>query len=586
MQDGSCCCCPSNEGFSQSRSKSKASGRDLVKPNDAPGPAAYAAVQPDATSRMRSAPAFSFGKARRAPKPKEDDFSFVAGRDQDAIASDGDAGNAALKHGRFPKAPAYTMGKRIEVDSDPTAGPGPGKYVAELPRSEKGVKFSKSTRGDLDAAAEDLPGPADYYAEPTKPKGPAVTFTKAKAAEWLAGRDGPGPGKYHGDEAHKPRGPAAIVVSRDAGGGEPTTAGPGPGKYRGELDQSKGPTVAFTRDVRMRTDADVVGPGPGKYHGEVVSKKGPSATITAKPKDKSFGGDGPGPGLYAPTETRTLKGGVMGGTYLRPKLEEAGPGPMAYNDTAIRKTVPAASMAFRNPNRDDPVEMAVKRGGTNLIGITHDQHPAGKGPAITMGTKHDYAGAKKQQQAQLMPGPGSYMSSYTTGKRTSAATIVGRPKSPWRDRDMPGPADAVVLPPKSSKGAVIVGRYKSKEAKHEIGPGPGAYNVDLTAKGDKAKSTKGATMRFRPPPGPANDPHPDPGPGDYNPPAQRRVTQTLVMKPPPDPAHATRRRTQGSINLKQLNARGEQERRRQATLRMEQKRQSRASIAAADAPPN
>jgi hypothetical protein len=528
---------------------------------------------------MRSAPAFSFGKARRAPEPKEDDFSYVTGQAREQVEDAKNAGTAALDLGRFPKAPAYSMGRRLDDNIDATEGPGPGN-IPEMRRSEKGVRFGKSARIDEFDPTEGLPGPADYHYVSRRREGPTVTFSTAKTEEWSRGRDGPGPGKYHGDQVERnPRGPAATLVSRPPAQPEVGAAGPGPGKYLGDIVE-KPHAVAFTKGKRMQQDTDTAGPGPGKYaSADVLKPRGAAATMTSKPKDKPLGADGPGPGHYAPPDARSTKGGVMGGTYKKANTVDSGPGPMAYDDTATKVSAPAATMTFRKPNREDSAEVAIKRGGASLIGITHDQYSSDKGPAITMGTRHDYATKKHLEHAEHMPGPGSYASTYHTHKRPSAATLVSRPKSPWRDRNQPGPSDApVVWPQKSTTAAIMTGRYKSKEAKHDVGPGPGAYTVDMTATGHRAKSTKGATMQFRPLAGPANDPHPDPGPGDYNPPVPRKSTQTLVMKPPGKLlAHATLRRSQGIVNTKQLNAKSEQDRRRQAAARQEQEGNRRKS---------
>jgi len=255
----------------------------------------------------------------------------------------------------------------------------------------------------------------------------------------------------------------------------------------------------------------------------------------------------------------------MGGTFKAPKVNETAPGPLAYSDAATRKSVPAASMTFRKPDRDDAAIIAAKRGGADLIGITHEQHIRREAPSITMSARHDYATKKWEQQASLAPGPNAYLHSDPSAKRVSAARIVGRPKSPRTRQDHPGPADVTIAVPKSTKSALILGPHKAMPSWQDIGPGPGAYRVSMTSSGVNMRSTKGGTMSFKP----RVTPHlrADPGPGDYAPAVPRSATRTLVMKKPADPAHTQLRRTQGADNLRRLTALQEQKQRRQAAAR-------------------
>jgi len=287
-------------------------------------------------------------------------------------------------------------------------------------------------------------------------------------------------------------------------------------------------------------------------------------------------------------ESRSTKGGVMAGPHPVEKAADAGPGPLAYSDAAVRKTVPAVSMTFRKPDENDPAVIAAKRGGASLIGVAHVQYDKkAPGPAVTMAGRSDHVSKGEEKRAAEMPGPNAYDAlAYKSGRRSSAATIVGRPKSPVYNRDMPGPADAVILPPRSTQGAVILGRYKNKEAHHNVGPGPGAYNVTLTHTGQPTKSSKGATMKFRPRAEAGEDPHPDPGPQSYAPPAPPPIKGGAVMKPPTDKETTSElRRTLGAVNEKKMKARDEQARRRASVVRADQQQTARRKSSAANAGP-
>jgi hypothetical protein len=175
------------------------------------------------------------------------------------------------------KAPAWTLGQRIEAPKERNSGsPAPGDYP--LPALPSGAAFTMGVRSNAGVAAVDqelLPGPGAYTPQdPSLAAGPAFTIGVRHDSRDGGGRDccSPGPGDYDTSAAAAAvmaSGPAFTIAGRTANGsGREGMASPGPGEYdSGKVGAfgSDAPAFSITGKPVDGRSMEEAAPGPGAY---------------------------------------------------------------------------------------------------------------------------------------------------------------------------------------------------------------------------------------------------------------------------------------------------------------------------------
>eukprot|EP00039_Didymoeca_costata_P014477 m.234213 g.234213 ORF g.234213 m.234213 type:complete len:806 (-) comp16035_c0_seq1:82-2499(-) len=393
-------------------------------------------------------------------------------------------------------APHYSIAGKNRVKSKKSDVPGP-KYLADdtairpsLKGGKIGIKFEPKHKNN----EQETPGPAAYNIEPEynndNDNNNNATFTKKRFPGGVMGvrtalpedknaENIPGPGSYVLQE--KQKGPSYTMAPRLEVIKEDDYRDPGTTFESTSILYKQQPAARITGKPKTKKADNT--PGPETAVIPVAEKRGSSAIMTAPHKHKSTDNT-PGPETaYMPTFGGGGKKGVtLVGRPQSPKKEQR-PGP----ETGAWDLGPKKSMKGTALITGKPKEPKIQpTPGPVSLDELEPPKTRRRGPSAMMIGK---AKEHSLQQQQQLPGPETGV--YTQPKRGPSALILG--KAPDRDKlttDLPGPETSThnMNTLRRTSAAIITGRPKTPKSTDS--PGPAAYSQQRAKKKKESRTPR------------------------------------------------------------------------------------------------
>ena len=251
--------------------------------------------------------------------------------------------------------------------------------------------------------------------------------------------------------------------------GVPSVPGPGPGAYKIKSKMCEGPRI--TLKGRLRSKSIPLLPGPGQY--DIPTEKVPGFVMGISkrdlPRPESVKSAFPGPGTYAiPHEYFGCKW-----TFSKPTrsasseaFEKSDPGPGSYN---FKSTLSKRTHKFTSKRPDTQQKSRASMPGPGAYEPTHPR------PNSSI-----HIGISKRPEIKYnsVPGPGTYT---VQSRPSSAAASFGIGKRSDMVRTIEC-HNSYTLPTTIGEGPKIKFRPKICRKVVSLGPGPGAYSPEDSAK--------------------------------------------------------------------------------------------------------